>query len=213
MKERKIIKVCGMRGGKNILDISQADIDWMGFIFYEKSPRFVPDQSVFAINAALGSKPEIKRVGVFVNATEEYILSKCLDFNLDIVQFHGDESPTLCDNLRIKGLTVVKAFQAGETDFSKYTPYEGSADYFLFDTKCDTRGGSGKSFDWNVLSEYKGNTPFILSGGINPNSIEALKTFNHPLWTGIDINSGFEISPAEKDAGKILEFVNKFRNI
>ena len=207
-----MIKVCGMRSGENIVKVSSLDIDMMGFIFYEKSPRFVPDSSVFAVNCALNGHPGIKKVGVFVNADEEYILGKCLDFHLDAVQLHGGESPEMCESLLSKGPTVIKAFSIdGADDLKRCAAYEGKTSYFLFDTKCAAYGGSGKRFDWSVLDSYKGGTPFILSGGISADSLDDLKTFSHPLWAGIDLNSKFELSPAVKDVEKLSAFIEQFK--
>lgn len=207
-----IIKVCGMKNAANIVAVSSLDIDWMGFIFYDRSPRSIANNVVFSVNSALNIHPEIKRVGVFVNENEEDILGKCLDFNLNIVQLHGFESPEFCKSLLNKGLEVVKAFQIeDEADLQACKDYEGCASYFLFDTKCKTFGGSGEKFDWNILSLYEGETPFILSGGIDIESLTELQDFHNSKWIGVDLNSKFETEPGFKDIGKLSDFITHFR--
>ena len=206
-----LIKVCGMRRPENIQAVAALPVDWMGFIFYPKSPRFVTDQAekAAAIGEALkASGRMVKRVGVFVNAPARQIMETAALFKLDYLQLHGAESPDDCYALQKRGYAVIKAFSIETADDLKQTEaYAGRADYFLFDTKCAGYGGSGRAFDWSVLQHYHGETPFLLSGGIGPDSIEALKNFSHPRCAGIDLNSGFEISPAEKDADKLAGFL------
>ncbi len=205
-----IIKVCGMREAENIREVACTGINWMGFIFYAGSPRYV-------INAnrdipATSHCPLIK-VGVFVNETAEYMIKTAKKYQLDYLQLHGNESPELCRMLHSKGYKLIKVFSvASPDDLIATRDYEGLTDYFLFDTKCIGYGGSGISFDWSVLYNYKGKTPFLLSGGISPESLDELKHFTHPMLAGVDLNSGFEIAPAIKDAGKIALFTQSLRN-
>ncbi|KAA6326786.1 N-(5'-phosphoribosyl)anthranilate isomerase [termite gut metagenome] len=192
-----------MREADNIREIEQAGADMIGFIFYSKSPRYVEKAPEYLPQRA-------KRVGVFVNEGIESILNIVTCFGLHYVQLHGEESVEHCRLLRQAGVSVIKAFFIfHETDLQAIHIYEGLCDYYLFDTKCDEHGGSGKSFDWNILNAYKGQTPFLLSGGISVESIEALKKFKHPRLSGIDINSRFEVSPGVKDVQKIKSFLNK----
>lgn len=201
-----LIKVCGMREPDNIRQVEELGIDWMGFIFYAQSPRCIKDE------ASTGK--QTKRVGVFVNASVEEMMQQASSHHLDYLQLHGNESPDTCYALQKRGYSVIKAFSiATEEDLVETTTYEGRADYFLFDTKCSGYGGSGKSFDWSVLAAYQGKTPFLLSGGINPDSTEAVRNFHHPRLAGIDLNSGFEVSPGLKEIGKLAVFINKLRNI
>ncbi len=203
-----IIKVCGMRDEANILDVSALDIDWMGFIFYPKSPRYISDDKDNIRNC------RVKKVGVFVNAAQEQIMEIADGYKLDYIQLHGNESPDFCHTLQKRGFNLIKAFSIANKDDIKQTEtYNGRVDYFLFDTKCDSYGGSGKSFDWKVLEAYNGDTPFLLSGGINMNSVEHILDFKHPLFRGIDLNSGFETQPGLKDVMKLNSFINRISSI
>ncbi len=200
-----IIKVCGMRDAENIRDIEKLGVDWMGFIFYPKSPRFVSEIPAYLPTRA-------KRVGVFVNESIKNILKTVKLFQLDFVQLHGDESPEFCDEIGDNGLKIIKAFSI-ENEFpsEKVNTYHGKCDYILFDTRTNLHGGSGKKFNWDILSDYRGETPFLLSGGISPDDIHAVKSFSHPKCIGIDINSKFEIGPALKDAELVKQFIDKIR--
>lgn len=201
-----LIKVCGMREADNIAEVDSLGIDLMGFIFYEESPRFV------------GSLPEILpqnagRVAVFVNGNYEIIKQKAESIKAGYVQLHGDESPQLCRSLRKEGFSVIKAFRIGSAgDLEQCAVYENCCDFFLFDTKTPRYGGSGLTFDWQILKSYTGNTRFFLSGGISENDAETLNTLQHPKLAGIDLNSRFEICPALKDSKKLSQFINRLKN-
>ena len=229
-----IIKVCGLRDPENIRAIEQLNIDWMGFIFWSESPRYVsmihsragiiPDYNPLPgeqlKTARQTERKGPKRVGVFVDDMPQSIVTRVYNFNLDIVQLHGQESPTMIDNLRRTldpdiqpGVRIMKAISiASADDLQKCKPYEGVADYFLFDTKCDTVGGGGKKFQWDILDHYTGTTPFLFSGGIGPDDVERIKAFHHPQCIGIDINSRFEREPGLKDVGAIEQFVQQIRS-
>lgn len=201
-----IIKVCGMRDAENIRQVEQIGADWMGFIDYERSPRYV--------NGIPEYLPKLlKRVGVFVQTPFSRIKERIGEWQLNIVQLHGNESPELCRKLRQVDVKVIKAF-ALHTDKDLYTTeyYAPYCDYFLFDTPCNGYGGSGKSFDWELLTNYHGSVPFLLSGGLNPNSLEALSKFYHPNWIGIDLNSGFELAPGIKDVHSLSTFISEFKH-
>ena len=195
-----IFKVCGMKYEDNIEDLQRLEPDWMGFIFYERSPRYLADPPDL-------SEVTAKKIGVFVDAEEPFIIKKIKTFQLDGLQFHGIETPEMCDHYRKRNLIIIKSFSIDRHfDFTVTFPYEGHCDYFLFDTKGILPGGTGKTFDWSILDQYRGNTPFLLSGGIGPESVEDLKAFNHPQWAGIDINSQFEIDPGIKNIKLIQNF-------
>lgn len=110
-------------------------------------------------------------------------------------------------------IRIIKALPiADKDDFQRAGQYEGMVDFFLFDTKCSTKGGSGNRFDWGLLSAYQGQTPFLLSGGIGPEDAEAIRRIDHPQFAGIDVNSRFETSPGVKDVEKLRSFVEVLRN-
>ena len=161
------IKVCGLRD--NLAEVAALQPDYIGIIFYRKSPRFVEEDFV------LPELPDsVKKVGVFVNAAMDYVLEKIERYGLDLVQLHGDESPEFCGELQKKGIGVIKAFPVDEAfDFSRLDAHVDSTDYFLFDTKTPAYGGSGKQFDWNLLEKYQFNHPYFLSGGIGLEDIES----------------------------------------
>lgn len=201
-----IVKVCGMRDSENIRAIEQTKADLMGFIFHPKSPRFV------------ASLPEYmpkkqKRVGVFVNASLEQILAKAQKFSLEYIQLHGDDPPAFCSELKNRGLKVIRAQRIANTDDIIRAESYNMADLMIFDTKTELYGGSGKKFNWQLLEDYKGCVPFLLSGGIRSDTFEEIKAFFHPQFAGIDLNSGFEISPALKDVGKLNNFIEKIKGM
>ena len=205
------IKVCGMRDANNIRQLIQLPIDYIGFIFYEKSARYVqliPE----IIHSELFNK--IRKVGVFVNADIDFILKKIEEFNLNAVQLHGKETPQYLIELRIKSLNleIWKVFSVDDTfDFNETKGYEALADKFLFDTKTPLHGGSGQKFDWEILKNYNGQTPFFLSGGISAADTKGVKSIRHPQFFGLDLNSKFEISPAFKDVEMLRKFISNLQ--
>lgn len=197
-----IVKVCGMSDAVNIRLAEQLNIDWMGFIFYPPSPRYVERRPDYL--------PERQqRVGVFVNADESFILSRISLFGLQLLQLHGHETPRQCRSLReATGLSVIKAFSVkSAADVAETRHYEGAADYFLFDTPTPGVGGSGRSFDHQLLDHYTGNTPFLLSGGLGPNSADNILSLRHPRMAGIDLNSRFETAPGIKSIHRLQQFL------
>ncbi len=199
------LKVCGMKYRDNILKVAALKPDYMGFIFYEKSLRFVCEDIPVLPN-------DIKKVGVFVDASIEKIKEMREKFNLNAVQLHGHESPEFCQKLRNEHIEIIKVFSVeNEFDFSKLKVYEPHVSYFLFDTKGPNPGGNGYSFDWTILQNYNSNTPYFLSGGIGLEDIEALNHFQKSAAAqqcyAIDVNSKFEIKPAYKDSIKLKKFI------
>lgn len=206
MRNGKIIKVCGMCHADNIREVEALHIDLIGFIFYPKSPRYVYEIPSYLPTTA-------KRVGVFVNEEKETVEMYADRFGLNYIQLHGNESPAYCLSLQKAGFKLIKAFSiANKHDLQHIYAYEGICSYFLFDTKCEQHGGSGNQFDWNLLQAYKGNTPFLLSGGINSYSAKALNDFHHNLLAGYDLNSRFETEPGMKDADRLHKFLNELSN-
>ncbi|GHU62063.1 N-(5'-phosphoribosyl)anthranilate isomerase [Bacteroidia bacterium] len=202
------IKVCGMKISENIKELTTLPIDLMGLIFYEKSPRYAGNLDAKTLETL---PPAIQKTGVFVNATQAYILEKVAQFDLQAVQLHGNESPDFCRELQSLNIKVIKAFQIRETeDFEQCDSYKNACDYFLFDTKSSQYGGSGKKFDWNILSSYKGDNGFFLSGGIGEDDAETIRQLRHPRLYAIDLNSRFEIEPGLKDLDKLKNFITLF---
>jgi phosphoribosylanthranilate isomerase len=210
MSELKI-KVCGMRDPENISGVAAAQPDFMGFIFYPESKRFVgADFSAKELESIPGS---IKKVGVFVDELPEIVITTCRNMNLQVAQLHGNETPEYCRQIKHSGLTVFKALSVDETfDFDQLNSYSSVCDYFLFDTKGRSPGGNGRKFNWQLLGNYRLDVPFFLSGGVGPDDWEAVRCFEHPRWRGIDINSGFELAPALKDIEKVNQFIFKIKN-
>lgn len=204
-----IIKICGMKVPENIKQVAALQPDLMGFIFYPKSPRYAEPLDAETMIALPES---IRKIGVFVNEDLERILTLTYKYKLDGVQLHGTENTTICRKLKEAGLLVLKAFPIADAYNFKVTgAYEGVCDYFLFDTKTATYGGSGQKFDWNILNEYKGETAFLLSGGIGADDADAILKINHPKMAGIDLNSKFEISAGLKNVQLLHSFINKIR--
>lgn len=195
-----------MRKSENLQSLLALKPDFVGFIFYAKSKRFVEDFP------QIDFPKEIKKVGVFVNETIEGIERIVLKHKLNAVQLHGNESPEYCKALLRIGnqqIEILKAFSIDDDfDFSETEPYQAVCDFLLFDTKGKDYGGNGIKFNWDVLQKYKGKTPFLLSGGISKNDVFEIKNFKHHAFAGVDINSGFEIEPALKNINEIKEFKN-----
>ncbi|HRJ30004.1 MAG TPA: phosphoribosylanthranilate isomerase [Cyclobacteriaceae bacterium] len=200
MKEGIKLKVCGMKYHDNIGEVARLQPDYMGFIFYEPSPRYVGKNFILPENFPSG----VKKVGVFVDQTEADILQKVQRYGLMHIQLHGRESPTLCASLKSNNLKVIKVFSIGNSfDFQLLQPYISVVDYFLFDTKGLQPGGNGTAFDWKIVFGYQYDVPFFLSGGLNPENISGLEALTFKNLYGLDINSGVEINPGLKDKDKI----------
>ncbi len=204
-KER-LVKICGMKYPENIQAVAALHPDFMGFIFYPKSPRYAEPLSPEVLDVIPAS---IKKIGVFVNEDLENILTIVYKYKLNGVQLHGSEMVSMCAQLKEAGLIVIKAFPIAEAiNFIPAKRYEGVCDYFLFDTKTDAYGGSGLKFNWEMLDEYSGETPFFLSGGIAADDVESIQKINHPKFAGIDLNSKFEIRPGEKNVELLSVFLD-----
>ena len=196
-----IVKVCGMRDAENIREVEALGIDLMGFIFWPKSSRYVSTLPSYLPEKA-------KRIGVFVDEEIEVVKKIAQEYALHYIQLHGNETPDYCALL--KGHKLIKAFNiATADDFVKTKPYETVVDYFLFDTKGKSVGGNGTKFDWSVLADYHGTTPFILSGGIGPDDAADIRHFRHPQLAGIDLNSRFEIDPGLKNVDTLKLFLSE----
>jgi phosphoribosylanthranilate isomerase len=205
------LKVCGMRNKENIQSLLEIQPEYMGFIFYEKSPRFVGEELDADL---LNSFPRsVKKVGVFVNAHPDFILKNVKKYGLDMVQLHGNETPEVCRGMRSRGLTIIKAFSIDQTfNFARLNNYKSFCDYFLFDTKGESYGGTGQAFNWEILKNYDNEKPFLLSGGISPVHVEMITELKEMNLHAIDINSLFEKEPGLKDIEKIKSFTRQLRH-
>jgi phosphoribosylanthranilate isomerase len=198
------IKVCGMTQKVQIEILDQeTNIDFLGFIFYENSPRFYNTKPTTVFNK--------KKVGVFVNESEEFINKTAENHQLEFIQLHGSESPEVCERLGEKFKTIKAVGIHSKNDFLELKSYENKIDYFLFDTKTSKHGGSGEKFNWDLLEEYSLNTPFFLSGGISIEDLEKIKEIKHPKIYGVDINSKFEMAPGIKNIEKINAFIKHLK--
>lgn len=204
------LKVCGMRDDENITEVAALRPDYMGFIFYRNSKRFVGDD--FTVPETLPS--EITRVGVFVDDQLDVILQKAAACKLKYIQLHGNETAEFCAGVKANGIGVVKAFGVDALfDFNILTLYKPVVDFFLFDARGEMAGGNGITFDWTCLQRYDQKIPFFLSGGISPENIADVRDLNNMNLHAVDINSGVEIKPGMKDPVRILELQNKMPSI
>ena len=218
------IKVCGMRDGENIREVAALGVDYIGMIFWNGSPRnvtmvpthagIIPDRASLS---SLTSHLSLQRVGVFVDEMPQNIITRVVNFQLDVVQMHGKESPTVIRNLRATldpdirpGIQFWKAINVGcADDLKACEQYFDCIDAFVFDTRATVPGGSGQQFDWQLLDAYYGPVPFLLSGGIGPDDADRVKAFHHPQCIGIDLNSRFEKAPAVKDVDQLRSFLTQ----
>lgn len=191
-----------MKFTDNIRAVAALQPDYLGFIFYPHSPRFVG----YEVNTELAElRLPAKKVGVFVDKDFSTIKNLIQTYHFDAVQLHGNESAETCAALK-KSVEVIKAFGVDENfDFNQLKAYENSVDYFLFDTKTVVYGGSGKSFDWHVLEKYQLDVPFFVSGGLSNENISSVLQFKHPALYGLDLNSRFEDEPGVKNIEKLKE--------
>lgn len=185
-----------MRDRENILQIKELNPDYLGFIFYSKSPRYVEKYD----GSLLSLLQPIKKTAVFVNATLEEVKATVKEYHFDAVQLHGNESPGYCKDVKKEGVEVIKAFGIHKNfDWKHLEPYLDAVDYFLFDTYTSAHGGSGKAFDWEVLKAYPFEKYYFLSGGIGPENIESAFAIQDERLYGLDLNSKFEDSPGLKN--------------
>lgn len=206
------LKVCGMKYPDNMEQVAALQPDYLGFIFYEKSPRH--------FDTTIPELPDsIKKTGVFVNEDLNTVIENCNKFKLQAVQLHGEESPFYCNMLRTTTLLdhpveVIKVFSVKDKfNFEVLKEYENVCDYYLFDTKGKQPGGNGYTFDWSLLNNYPSTKPFFLSGGIGINEVDAIKKFKESEASkycyALDVNSKFEIAPGLKNVAILKEFQNK----
>jgi phosphoribosylanthranilate isomerase len=202
------LKICGMRDAENIMQVAELQPDYLGFIFYEKSPRFVQHD----FNVPDKFPNAIKRVGVFVGETTETIVKQAKRLNLEYIQLHGDETVSQCQVLKAEGLKVIRVFSVDDNfDFNTTRQYKTVSDFFLFDTKGKYYGGNAQTFNWEILKGYDQEVPFFLSGGLNPENIKEVANLKDMNIHALDINSGVESGPGIKDVDKIKLLIKNAR--
>lgn len=212
-----IIKVCGMREAANIRELQELSPDYMGFIFYPHSKRFIGEPEAELLTSIM---PQIKKTGVFVDEAMDGIADKVIKYDLDAVQLHGKETAEFCRSFRKfiqnmqtnKRVEIIKAFGlSAEFDFGTLAEYEDFVDYFLFDTKTTGHGGSGLPFDWDILRNYQGKRAYFLSGGLSAENLPGIRELKDARLHGVDLNSKFEIMPGLKDIAALREVFGELR--
>lgn len=205
------IKVCGITRMNDLQALVDNGVDYAGFIFYEKSPRFAGNKiDARSVRETTG----IIKAGVFVNAPLEQIQRTVSDYALDLVQLHGDETPEFCAAVRAF-IPVVKAFRIGDNVNwqTEVAPFIPVTDYFLFDTaSVKGYGGTGEKFNWELLAAYPFDHPFFLSGGINPDQAAEILEMQLPALFAADVNSKFEDSPGVKNIALVKQFVKQIHS-
>ena len=215
MKNLKL-KICGMKHPENISEVAELQPDYMGFIFYEKTPRY--------FEAKMPEIPSsVRKTGVFVDEEVNIILERIKEHDLNAIQLHGAESAAFCAELKTllieTEVEIIKVFSIKDDfDFERLKEYETVVDYFLFDTKGKNKGGNGITFNWEVLKDYPSKKPFFLSGGIGPEEVEAIQELEayfvengkENLLYAIDVNSKFEEEAGFKNVEKLKEFKKRF---
>lgn len=205
------LKVCGMREPANVQAVGALGADFMGFIFYPKSPRYVGQMEP----ALLHNLPEsVLKVGVFVDASLSHVLEQVRTYGLDLVQLHGSETPEQCAAVRAAGIPLIKAFGVDtDFDFARLLPYVPHCSFFLFDTKGAHPGGNGTVFDWTMLAKYSLPVPYFLAGGIDLDHADYLRHNPLPGLFAIDLNSRFETAPGLKNVPKLSQMICLMKNL
>lgn len=206
------LKVCGLNNPQNIEDIVKLEPDYIGFIFYPESKRFVSNYILPEFLSQIPTK--IKKIGVFVNEQISELKKVYNEYKLDYAQLHGEEDSSYCAKLYLENIPVIKAFSLDESfDFKSLNAYEPFCSYFLFDTKGLLPGGNGIKFNWDILHSYELRIPFFLSGGIGENETKEIQELSFEMLDGIDVNSKFEITPGLKDVQKLKRFINDIKMV
>ena len=205
------VKVCGNTDLQQLKELNSTGIDYAGLIFYEYSSRYVLKK--LSGSGVKDLNLSIEKVGVFVNASEDFILQQAEDFSLDIIQLHGDETASFCSKIS-DHMKVIKAFRVeDETNIDWLVKeYVDVCDFYMFDKgSTGLYGGTGQKFNWKLLENSIIGKPFFLSGGIAPGDVEVLKNLTHPYFYGVDINSKFEIEPGIKDIKLVKQFLSDLK--
>lgn len=202
------IKICGITNAQDAINASRLNVDMLGFVFYKKSKRYVESKAAGEIVKKL--PPSIKKVGVFVDEKPGRVRAIAEELSLDMLQFHGDETPKYCDSFEDR-YKVIKAFRIRDKkDLSKINDYD--TDFYLLDTYEErSAGGTGKAFDWKILKDFEILQPIILAGGLTPKNVAGAIEELSPY--GVDVSTGVETRPGEKDLRLMKEFINNARKL
>jgi len=207
------IKVCGITSVDQLQALQEIGVDYAGFIFYERSPRYLAKHKLTA-KVIADAGLEIKRIGVFVNEVEEKIIEAVDEWGLTMVQLHGEESPAFCEKIS-NHVKTIKAFRVNEMESLSYkvSAYQDAVEYFLFDAMGEQYGGTGKQFNWELIKEAHIQKPFFLSGGIGPDDASSVLNLSHvnPFCHAVDVNSRFEIEPGVKNMVLVRQFVDSIK--
>ncbi len=207
MREIKI-KICGLKDPSNITEVAMLKPQYMGFILYESSPRYVSLEETSKLVKNIPAS--IQKVGVLVNEPIKNALETAQSGVFDLLQLHGDESIDYCGKLSTC-IGIIKAFSISETLPKNLSDYQAFCTMFLFDNAGEKYGGTGKMFDHRILSGYSLDTGFILSGGISPADSMYIKSINSSRLVAVDLNSRFEVKPGIKDINLLKKFIEKLR--
>ena len=203
------LKICGMRDEENIRQVAACSPDFMGFIFYPGSPRYVSND--FKIPSDFSNS--VERVGVFVAESTDSMVKLAKLHKLSFIQLHGGEPAAQCKELKQQGFGVIKVFSMADAfDFQVLKNFVPVVDYFLFDTKSIMHGGSGKTFDWSLLNRYTEDVPFFLSGGLTLQNVDSALNLENKKLAGLDINSGLELKPGLKDVSRVRDLIVKLKD-
>lgn len=210
-EERTKVKICGITSLEDARFVSGALAHYMGFIFYEESPRYIdPAKAGAIINWLHG----VDCVGVFVNQALDDVNMISRQTGIDYVQLHGNENPDYCalvDKPIIKAIHVEENASKSQLN-EQIAPYLNHVEYLLFDTKVEGKwGGTGQPFDWSILDEVARGVPYFLAGGLHPGNIRAACKQVHPF--AVDVSSGLESEPGVKDFDKVEAFMEEMRDI
>ena len=216
------IKVCGITQLKQLQELDEIGIEFVGLNFYRESPRYVVGK--IAGSDLNDADFDIRKVGVFANENISNVMKITEEYSLDVVQLQGDETPEYCKRLS-EEVEVIKTFRINDETKSiedSIRSYDDACDYYLFDASPPTPllkergaqqlGGTGNQFDWKLLSKSSIEKPFFLAGGIGLQDVVKAKTFGHPDLFAVDINSKFEISPGVKDLDLVKMFAHVLRS-
>jgi len=208
------VKICGLSDPDNLAAAIEGGARFVGFVFYPPSPRNVSFDTAW--NLARAVPTGVRSVGLFVNPEDEQLERIVTGIQLDMIQLHGDESPGRINEIKQRfSMPIIKAIRvASEEDLYDIEGFEAAADWLLFDAKppnASLPGGTGESFDWNILKGREFKKPWMLSGGLDETNVEQALSILKP--NAVDISSGVESAPGIKDENKIKNFIKAVKTV